>query len=274
MTKKIYILTGIAVFLIIGGFLAYTTGISLAATQEQSNSVRASPGYYPGADSETKKISVTVPENSRINYIRISGTATAHGATDYCGKQKASVTLPGYFSLSAQVIGGNEWSVTNQQSDFKKIQINEFIDSSKTYTVTLFAKVDWWDNCMNNRDYAEAEATLIVDYDKDSDADGIIDSEDECPNQGEGELGLDSDGCPLKDSDGDGIADRNDECPEQGASEIGLTSDGCPAQDSDNDGLTNRVDVCPDSYGTKSNGCPTFLDKIVNILVSIGLPLR
>jgi OOP family OmpA-OmpF porin len=63
---------------------------------------------------------------------------------------------------------------------------------------------------------------------RDSDDDGIVDSEDRCPNEPEDRDGFeDQDGCPDLDNDKDGIPDDVDECPED-AEERGGDGDGCP----------------------------------------------
>ncbi len=108
----------------------------------------------------------------------------------------------------------------------------------------------------------------------DTDQDGIIDDEDECPqlfglkelngcpdSDGDGIKDL-SDDCPLiygtqlhngcPDTDGDGIKDMDDACPEV----AGLQKyDGCPIPDSDGDGINDELDPCPQIIGT-INGCP------------------
>jgi len=99
-----------------------------------------------------------------------------------------------------------------------------------------------------------AESTNI-DF-KDSDNDGIYDSNDKCPN----EPGLeDTNGCP-KDSDGDGVADFYDRCPATpGTSE----RKGCPDlenNDIDGDGFVGDADRCPDIAGADA-GCPLDFDK-------------
>ncbi|CAM1343726.1 thrombospondin type 3 repeat-containing protein [Tenacibaculum amylolyticum] len=68
----------------------------------------------------------------------------------------------------------------------------------------------------------------------DYDQDGVINSQDECPN----EAGNTSSGCP--DSDGDGTLDKDDECPSIPGS---LSAFGCP--DSDGDTIPDHRDVCP-----------------------------
>ncbi len=83
----------------------------------------------------------------------------------------------------------------------------------------------------------------------DSDGDGIVDKDDACPDV----AGLAKfDGCP--DTDGDGIADANDDCPEV----PGIAAlKGCPNPDADGDGINDDVDKCPKVPGVAAlNGCP------------------
>lgn len=82
---------------------------------------------------------------------------------------------------------------------------------------------------------------------KDTDRDGVVDSEDKCPTiPGTTELN----GCP--DTDGDGVGDKADKCPDV----VGLKHlDGCP--DGDGDGIADAEDACPDVAGsTQFAGCP------------------
>ncbi|MDP3313153.1 OmpA family protein [Lutibacter sp.] len=114
----------------------------------------------------------------------------------------------------------------------------------------------------------------------DSDADGIRDKDDECPNV----AGLaEFNGCPDTDADNDGVADCCDECPdvfglkefkgcpdtdgdgvqdsEDKCPEVPglITLNGCP--DRDGDGVTDAEDICPDVFGTEPNsGCP-YIDN-------------
>ena len=80
----------------------------------------------------------------------------------------------------------------------------------------------------------------------DADNDGVIDTEDACPNEPGSK---NSKGCP--DSDGDGFTDDIDECPlSTGALK------GCP--DTDKDGVNDANDNCPSESGLVSNGgCPS-----------------
>ncbi len=82
---------------------------------------------------------------------------------------------------------------------------------------------------------------------KDSDGDGVIDSEDLCPDKAGTKEGR---GCP--DLDGDGVSDNEDLCPNvKGLKEY----KGCP--DTDRDGVFDDLDECPKVVGPKENkGCP------------------
>jgi hypothetical protein len=61
----------------------------------------------------------------------------------------------------------------------------------------------------------------------DSDGDGVVDSEDSCPNTPDGEI-VDSGGCSIsqKDSDGDGVNDNLDACPNTPLGAV-VDSSGC-----------------------------------------------
>jgi outer membrane protein OmpA-like peptidoglycan-associated protein len=83
----------------------------------------------------------------------------------------------------------------------------------------------------------------------DTDHDGVIDREDQCP----AETGVAPTGCPA-DSDNDGVLDRDDYCPK----EPGKAPKGCPVidLDPDDDGVPMPCDQCPDEPGVKPDGCP------------------
>lgn len=105
----------------------------------------------------------------------------------------------------------------------------------------------------------------------DADGDGVIDSEDDCPNR----PGVRSDrphmnGCPADDDD-DGIPNAEDACPFiKGVRTSDPRTNGCPADrdkvilDRDKDGVPDAEDACPDVFGNrhpdpKRNGCPDIL---------------
>jgi OOP family OmpA-OmpF porin len=81
----------------------------------------------------------------------------------------------------------------------------------------------------------------------DSDHDGYIDSEDQCPQ----EQGVAPRGCPA-DTDSDGVLDKDDFCPR----EPGPAPKGCPDLDPDHDGVPLPCDQCPKEVGVKPTGCP------------------
>ncbi len=99
--------------------------------------------------------------------------------------------------------------------------------------------------------------------DKDSDNDGIYDSEDNCPEEPEDYDGFqDYDGCPDPDNDQDGISDINDKCPDEAEDFDNFQDDdGCPDTDNDWDRIIDRFDKCPDEAEDFDNfqdddGCP------------------
>jgi OOP family OmpA-OmpF porin len=100
----------------------------------------------------------------------------------------------------------------------------------------------------NVANHFQSTAGLVIKFGgKDTDADGVYDKFDACPEI----AGLvEFKGCP--DSDGDGIKDSDDACPNV----AGLaTMNGCP--DADADGIADKDDMCPNAKGTKANkGCP------------------
>jgi len=99
---------------------------------------------------------------------------------------------------------------------------------------------------------------------EDSDGDGIVNSEDKCPDS---EGFVNPEGCSQEqiDSDGDGVNDAEDEC-EGHDDNIDLDNDGIvdgcdEIIDSDGDGINDEVDMCKEDPETPNNyqdedGCP------------------
>ena len=99
--------------------------------------------------------------------------------------------------------------------------------------------------------------------DPDNDADGILDGDDQCPLDAEDTDGFeDEDGCPDADNDKDGVADSDDQCPMDPEDvDTFEDTDGCPDADNDKDGVPDSEDACPLAPGKPSkkaeeNGCP------------------
>ena len=107
----------------------------------------------------------------------------------------------------------------------------------------------------------------MLDPNADSDADGVPDQSDSCPNTNSG-LAVNSSGCATNqlDTDADGVDNAADLCPntQQFSS---VNNVGCAAyqRDSDGDGVMDNIDLCnataPNTV-VDSNGCsPSQLDS-------------
>ncbi len=97
----------------------------------------------------------------------------------------------------------------------------------------------------------------------DRDGDGILDSDDACPNEPEDlDSFQDGDGCPDTDNDADGVPDAQDACPNDPEDRDSFEdSDGCPDPDNDHDRILDGADACPnvaeDPDGFEDeDGCP------------------
>jgi OmpA-OmpF porin, OOP family len=98
---------------------------------------------------------------------------------------------------------------------------------------------------------------------KDRDGDGILDGDDQCPDEAETPNGyMDEDGCPEGDRDKDRVWDADDRCPDIPEDPDGwMDTDGCPDPDNDNDGILDTSDKCPDEAedfdgDQDQDGCP------------------
>jgi len=109
----------------------------------------------------------------------------------------------------------------------------------------------------------EKPAPVAVPKPVDSDGDGVIDSQDKCPNTPAG-VKVDTQGCPL-DTDGDGVADYLDKCPNTPAG-VSVDAKGCPI-DSDHDGVADYLDKCPNTpagFKVDKNGCAISYNFMIN----------
>ncbi len=112
--------------------------------------------------------------------------------------------------------------------------------------------------------------------DPDNDKDGILDIDDECPLKPEDKDSFqDGDGCPDPDNDKDGILDTDDSCPNDPEDKDDFEdSDGCPDPDNDKDGVLDGVDKCVNVPETRNgyqdqDGCPDELPKEVERFTGI-----
>jgi outer membrane protein OmpA-like peptidoglycan-associated protein len=104
---------------------------------------------------------------------------------------------------------------------------------------------------------------IIAQAPSDQDGDGVLDTDDACPELAEDRDGFqDDDGCPERDNDHDKIADADDDCPNEPEDYDGFEdADGCPDPDNDHDGVLDADDKCPLEAevinGVKDeDGCP------------------
>ncbi|MDN4502573.1 di-heme oxidoredictase family protein [Alteromonadaceae bacterium BrNp21-10] len=107
----------------------------------------------------------------------------------------------------------------------------------------------------------------------DSDADGVLDSNDLCPAT-PAKSNVDATGCVIVinlDSDGDGVFDSNDVCPNTPANSD-VDDTGCVlvvSIDSDGDGITDANDQCADTPANTvvdGLGCPLVLDSVTGVV--------
>jgi len=111
----------------------------------------------------------------------------------------------------------------------------------------------------------EEVVAAVVVVDGDDDNDGVLNSQDKCPNTPAG-VAVDASGCAL-DSDKDGVIDANDKCPNTPAGtkvdETGCKIDG----DDDKDKVLNSKDKCPNTplgEAVNSDGCPVKVNLHIN----------
>ncbi|MEZ4335498.1 MAG: OmpA family protein [Sandaracinaceae bacterium] len=97
----------------------------------------------------------------------------------------------------------------------------------------------------------------------DRDGDGIMDDDDQCPNEPEDDDSFqDDDGCPDPDNDADGVPDVDDGAPMDPEDADGFEdTDGVPDPDNDGDSIPDTTDQCPneaeDADGVRDeDGCP------------------
>jgi OmpA-OmpF porin, OOP family len=118
------------------------------------------------------------------------------------------------------------------------------------------------------KDIGLIDASKIGGRDGDKDKDGILDSEDNCPDEAEDmDMFEDEDGCPEVDNDKDGVLDGQDQCSDEKEDLDGFKDgDGCPDTDNDNDGIADADDLCPNDAETinkimDEDGCPDIKPK-------------
>ena len=176
------------------------------------------------------------------NYFLVPYITTGIGASMYRGTYFSASTIGG---LGLQFKLG-EGSFIYTQATYK-FGISEYGKENMNFSLTFASP-------LVDKKVAPVMApppAPIVEQEKDTDGDGIVDSKDKCPTvPGVARY----DGCPVPDTDGDGINDENDKCP----TVKGLAKyDGCPIPDTDKDGINDEEDKCPTVFGfARYQGCP------------------
>ena len=108
--------------------------------------------------------------------------------------------------------------------------------------------------------YTAEVLPLKFDISDDSDADGVLNNIDTCPNTPSGQI-VNATGCSDNqlDSDGDGVPNNSDVCPNTPLGQT-VNASGCAQSqlDDDSDGVKNSVDICPNTpsgQAVDTNGC-------------------
>lgn len=167
----------------------------------------------------------------------------------------ANLRVTGSTYLTAEVSYHNSLqnsTVTQDLRDYLQIagglylnitRINELVNEPEVADTDGDGILDSEDLC------PDAPGSLALNGCPDRDEDGIADGSDDCPDLA-GEPSLR--GCP--DTDKDGIRDLDDDCPNEAGT---VAYGGCPVPDRDNDGVLDDVDRCPDQSGlARFQGCP------------------
>ncbi len=105
----------------------------------------------------------------------------------------------------------------------------------------------------------EAVVAPVAVVDGDDDNDGVLNSQDVCPNTPKGSR-VDVKGCFLDgDDDNDGVLNASDSCLASAAGDK-VDASGCKIdEDDDKDGVLNSKDICPNTPigdAVNSDGCP------------------
>ncbi|MEM7364761.1 MAG: OmpA family protein [Pseudomonadota bacterium] len=105
---------------------------------------------------------------------------------------------------------------------------------------------------------------------RDDDGDGVVNALDRCPGTAAG-VRVDQRGCAIPgDADGDGVVDDRDRCPGTTRG-VDVDENGCE-RDDDGDGVTNVRDQCPDTQAgaaVDDTGCYLTLTETVTVELNV-----
>lgn len=182
------------------------------------------------------------------------------GIGGYCSPTSLAYEHPHYVNEKPQVGAGK---VISDKQNWTEVKGTFTADGTEKFLIlgafpsAGMEKVKALEGADSQRAYYYIDGiSLVIHPEPDSDGDGVVDKDDNCPQ----EKGLPAmGGCP--DRDGDGIVDALDVCPDKaGTPEL----KGCA--DTDGDGIADNVDRCPNEKGVKAmNGCPEVNDKVKNL---------
>jgi large repetitive protein len=132
----------------------------------------------------------------------------------------------------------------------------------------VFAAIGYYPPPAPKEEVPEPVEEVPPPKDEDRDGDGILDKDDQCPDDPEDKDNFeDEDGCPEPDNDKDGIPDKDDGCPlEPEDVDNWEDKDGCPEPDNDKDGILDGKDECPNDPEVMNgfedeDGCPDEAGK-------------
>ena len=148
-----------------------------------------------------------------------------------------------------------EWMATVRSAPTK--------DGDVSFSLSGGSALPLTDAAVTAPQYRFTAGIRITPLARDTDGDGVLDRDDQCPEAREDRDGFeDEDGCVDADNDRDGIPDEVDRCRDKPEDKDGFEDDdGCPELDDDNDGIPDVDDTCrfkpEDKDGFEDDdGCP------------------
>ena len=238
-------------------------------------------------DGDVQKISIPMSGLTGLRETFVSDyydfNARKEEENDFIGEQGSFFSSEKYLRFSASALKSGDTSVKSVPYDEKNCITEFFIYTNQPNTNSADNKV--WNSLASLKVYINgliaankiAAGSVIKVYytcgpvgpppppPSDLDKDGVVDNDDQCPNEkGQAECS----GCPCpppppcpgdSDSDRDGICDSEDKCP----NEFGTKKyNGCKIPDTDGDGYNDEIDKCKLELGIAPYGCPAEGPKI------------
>ncbi|MBI1286802.1 MAG: OmpA family protein [Flavobacteriales bacterium] len=245
---------------------------------------------------DTLKAVFNVQDNTNSYHTNLSSQVYVSGAYKFTEKDRLGLDFYGeifktHFEPAVAFNYTRKFGTIFQLSGSYMYNNRSFANLGLGFALTL-GPVQWYlamDNILapmmpqhTQNAHFHSGLNFVVGYKEgkksDRDGDGILDKDDNCPDQFglEAYLGCpDTDfdsipdhmdncptefgprmngGCPWGDKDADGLNDFEDQCPDEAGP---AENNGCPWGDRDGDGVTDNVDACPDVAGpAENNGCP------------------